>query len=197
MTALRVYSSLTLRRAPIRFCGHRGTTSVRLGTFGSPSVAARKTNVLSAPWTNSSGWFTVSHFQRGTIIAGNSLTKQQAVAMPVTLDHSSFANYRQAAVTHIDLGKLTRGCTCSFFANYDQYVLMPMLLLADLSVHFDSKTVGGTAKVHAYCLDVYAYGGKLLSHETTIACAAVCQHQRERNVRSLPRHPRLDHQQCY
>ncbi|DBB10759.1 hypothetical protein WJX82_009512 [Trebouxia sp. C0006] len=41
--------------------------------------------------------------------------------MPTTQDHSSFANYLQAAVTHIDL---------------------------DLSVHFDSKTVGGTAELH-------------------------------------------------
>ncbi|DBA81445.1 TPA: hypothetical protein ACH3X1_007229 [Trebouxia sp. C0004] len=45
-----------------------------------------------------------------------------SLAMPTSQDHSSFANYLQAAVTHIDL---------------------------DLSVHFDSKTVGGTAEVHS------------------------------------------------
>ena len=37
-------------------------------------------------------------------LASSVLIGQQAQPMPITLDHSSFANYRQAAVTHIDLG---------------------------------------------------------------------------------------------
>lgn len=95
----------------------------------------------------------LANVRRVSIGATSSLGTQQAVSMPITQDHSSFANYRQAAVTHVDLSKCTHhDCyqtRCAVAIVYCS--AYPSLLLADLSVHFDSKSVGGTAKVSPRC----------------------------------------------
>ncbi|KAL3142380.1 hypothetical protein ABBQ38_002716 [Trebouxia sp. C0009 RCD-2024] len=120
MTALRICSGVTPGWGLVTRCIPRVTSTNRPSIFGlTPKVSAPRSKDIAALPASLPCCFTLSLCQRDTVV-GSSLSTQQAVAMPVIQDHSSFANYWQAAVTHIDL---------------------------DLSVHFDSKTVGGTAKV--------------------------------------------------
>ena len=107
MTALRIRSAVAPGWKLVSKCGPRFTPIHRSSTFGStpiPASSSPRRSVLAALPASLPCCFTLSCFQRDTV-ARSSLSTQQAVAMSVTQDHSSFANYWQAAVTHIDLGK--------------------------------------------------------------------------------------------
>lgn len=145
MTALRICSGVTPGWGLVTRCIPRVTSTNRPSIFGlTPKVSAPRSKDIAALPASLPCCFTLSLCQRDTVV-GSSLSTQQAVAMPVIQDHSSFANYWQAAVTHIDLGN-----QCLQPCHSEELQLpcaVPLLLPADLSVHFDSKTVGGTAKV--------------------------------------------------
>lgn len=105
MTAPRICSAVIPGGALACRCGLRVVSPLRSGIFGSTSKAsAPKSTVLAALPASLPSCFEVFRSQRGTFVAKSSLLTQQVVEMPVIQDHSSFANYQQAAVTHIDLG---------------------------------------------------------------------------------------------
>lgn len=102
LTPLRICNQALLRRGLGHRCSPRFTS---LRPVPSTSVAAHETNLHPAPSTRSSRCLALTR-QRHSIVSKSSMTTQEPVAMsPPTQDHSSFANYRQAAVTHIDFGK--------------------------------------------------------------------------------------------
>ena len=121
--------------------------------------------------------------------AASSLATFEISTMLSTQDHSSFANYLQAAVAHIDLGEHRPLHDLLNVANAKS------MLHADLSVLFESKTVGGTAKASLNSCSACARG--VLRSQTSLwKRAAACKHQTKRNLRDSAGHQRSDHQQC-
>ena len=147
MKALRLH--ITVTHAQPLNCFSKGTFGARQSpgsyqglprlTVLPPAFHGFRLTPRSHPFASTCASVNVRQVSVGAI---SSLLTQQAVSMPITQDHSSFANYQQAAVTHVDLSKcMHHGFRFLCDVAISDKSACASLLLADLSVHFDSKSV--------------------------------------------------------